>query len=594
MNAAFLLLAGFAACAPNLTRSGEVSDHPGCDGEQDTGAPSPDTGEDDGREREREDGEAYDGSTGGNGGDDGEDDCEDEPAVEGDPLASLGACGRLVYAPYRPRDRELRGDILPDFSFAGFERGGVALPEVEAVVTVSPGSGDDTDRIQDAIDEVSARSPDADGYRGAVLLEAGTYQCQGYLRIDTSGVVLRGDGQGEDGTTIVATGDEQYALIEVVGERGPERIDDEVEITDNYVPVGAVGFTVEDASGLSVGDPVAVVRTPNGAWIEALGMDAYGWDADSYEVEHERTITAIDGDRITIDIPLVDSLAQEHGGGELVLLDTGERIHHVGVEDLRLDSEYDHDEDEDHGWTGVLLEDAEDSWVQRVTVEHFGGEAVSVAGSSRFITVQDAAMIDPISEITGGRRYAFEVDDGMGVLFQRCYASEGRHNFVAGSRVTGPNVWLDSLAEDSHADDGPHHRWATGLLFDNIDTTQLRVQNRADSGSGHGWAGAQVMFWNGEVSEEFVSDAPPGSMNWVVGVEGPEGDGQWVPEEPAGMQESLGDPVQPRSLYLQQLADRLGDAAVERITTDAQREGTIWDELAGWAGDGPPPSRSGR
>jgi hypothetical protein len=585
-----LLLLALGACAPGCVKRGGPSDRPTCDGE-DSGSRLGDTSEDPDStdDREREDGEPYDGSSGGNGGDG---DCEDEAALEGDPLAALGDCGRLVYAPYTPRGRSEALDTLPDFSFAGFERGGVSLPEVEAVVTVSPGSGDDTDRIQAAIDTVSARSPDADGYRGAVLLEAGTYQCRDSLRIETSGVVLRGEGQGEDGTVLVATDDEQYALIEIVGERGPSRISDEVEITDDYVPVGAVSFEVEDASGFAVGDPVAVVRTPNDAWVEDLGMDAYDWDPDSYEIEHERTIIAIDGDRITLDIPLVDSLAGEHGGGELVLLDAGERVHHVGVEDLRLDSEYDHDEDEEHGWTGVLLQDAEDCWVQRITVEHFGGEAVSVDGASRFITVQDAAMIDLVSPISGGNRYPFEVSEGLGVLFQRCYARDGRHSFVTGSRVAGPNVWLDCLAEDAHADDGPHHRWATGLLFDNIDTTQLRVQNRADSGSGHGWAGAQVMFWNSVVSDEFVSDAPQGAMNWVVGVVGPEGDGQWVPDEPPGLQESLGEPVLPRSLYLQQLADRLGDVAVEAITSEAQRDGTLWDELADWAGDGPPSARS--
>ncbi len=578
---ALLLLGG--GCPPALQDAPRGDDHPdqGDSDRDDTASPSDD-------DREREDGEPYDGSSGGNGGDD-EDDCEDEPAVEGDPLAAIGACGRLVYAPYTPRDRDEALDTLPDFSFAGFEGGGVALPHVDTVVTVSPGSGDDTDRIQDAIDEVSSRSPDADGYRGAVLLTAGDYQCDEPLSIDTSGVVLRGEGQGEDGSVILATGDDTYALIEIVGEAGPARIGAEVEITDAYVPVGAVSFTVEDASDFSVGDPVAVLRTPNQAWVRDLGMDDYGWEPDSYEIEHERSVVAIDGDRVTIDIPMVDSLAEEHGGGALVRLDAGQRVHHVGIEDLRLDSEYDHDQDEDHGWTGVLFAHAEDCWVQRITIEHVGSEAVSVTEHSRFITVQDTAMLDPVSPLEGGNRYFFEVDEGLGVLFQRCFARDARHAFVAGSRVTGPNVWLDCLAEDSNNDDGPHHRWATGLLFDNIDTTQLRVQNRADSGSGHGWSGAQVMFWNGAVSEDFVSDAPPGSMNWVAGLVGTEGDGQWVPGEPPGIQESLDEPVLPRSLYLQQLADRLGDGAVEGITTAAQRGGTIHDELADWAGDGPPP-----
>ncbi len=529
---------------------------------------------------------------GGSGGD--ETDCEDEAAVEGDPLAALGVCGRLVYAPYAARDEDDAINLLPDFSYAGYKQGGVALPEVDVIVTVSPGSGDDRARIQDAIDTVSGRTPDSDGFRGAVLLTAGEYQCKTPIEIKTSGVVLRGEGQGEDGTVIVATGDEQYALIEVVGGGGPQQVGSMVSITDTDVPVGARSFSVSDTSDFSIGDPVAVVRTPNDDWIEALGMDAYDWDPDSYEIEHERTIMDIDeGDGvITIDIPLVDALTRKHGGGSLVRLDEGERIRQVGVEDLRLDSRYSGSSDEDHGWTGVLLEDVEDAWVRRITVEHFGSQAVRVDGSSRFITVEDVAMFDLISPVEGGNRYLFEVNKGMGVLFQRCYARDGRHNFVAGSRVTGPNVWLDCLAEDSSSDDGPHHRWATGLLFDNTHSTQLRVQNRADSGSGHGWSGAQVMFWNAEVTEEFVSDAPSGAMNWVVGVVGPEGDGQWASQEPPGIQESLGEPVYPRSLYLQQLADRLGDSAVEQVTTSAQRSGTIWEDLADWAGEGPPSHRS--
>ena len=75
-------------------------------------------------------------------------------------------------------------------------------------------------------------------------------------------------------------------------------------------------------------------------------------------------------------------------------------------------------------------------------------------------------------------------------------------------------------------------------------------------------------------------------MNWAVGVKGDEGDGQWVPGEPPGLQESLGANVSPRSLYLQQLRDRLGPEAVVTVTLPAQREGTVWDALSDWAGEG--------
>jgi len=49
--------------------------------------------------------------------------------------------------------------------------------------------------------------------------------------------------------------------------------------------------------------------------------------------------------------------------------------------------------------------------------------------------------------------------------------------------------------------------------------------------------------------------------------------------------QSVGHVVSPRSLYLQQLQDRLGQQAVINITTAAQRQGRIWDVLAARAGE---------
>jgi hypothetical protein len=55
------------------------------------------------------------------------------------------------------------GDRVPDFSFAGYRGGGVALPRVSAVVHLSPSQGDDTRRIQAALDAVGRRPLDARG-----------------------------------------------------------------------------------------------------------------------------------------------------------------------------------------------------------------------------------------------------------------------------------------------------------------------------------------------------------------------------------------------------------------------------------------------
>jgi len=98
------------------------------------------------------------------------------------------------------RSVDSRGDRIMDFSHAGYKGGGVALPNAPVRVTLSPvSSGDDTSRIQAAINQVAGMAPDAQGIRGAVRLNPGTYRLSGTLTIGTSGVVLRGSGSGSGG-----------------------------------------------------------------------------------------------------------------------------------------------------------------------------------------------------------------------------------------------------------------------------------------------------------------------------------------------------------------------------------------------------------
>src|SRR5438132_10914602 len=98
------------------------------------------------------------------------------------------------------------GDRIMDFSFAGYMGGGVALPDVPVKITLKPSGGDDdSDAIQKAIDQVEAM-PLKDGFRGAVLLDAGNFNCSSTITIQASGVVLRGSGSGTGGTTIKMIG----------------------------------------------------------------------------------------------------------------------------------------------------------------------------------------------------------------------------------------------------------------------------------------------------------------------------------------------------------------------------------------------------
>ena len=490
----------------------------------------------------------------------------------------------LSYTPFAMEGQTDAVNIIPDFSHAGYKGGGVALPEVPVVITLSPSGGDnDTQAIQAAIDEVEAMEPDSNGFRGAVLLLSGCYEVD-QLFIEESGVVLRGEGQGLDGTVLHANLPVQHDFITIRGTgSGFDRISStRQDITTPYVPLGAYSFEIEDASAYAVGDTIALRRTPNPFWIEDIGMEEIGWTTSSYSIFHERVITGINGNTLTINIPIVDVIEEQYGGGEIYKASVPGRIRQCGVENLRIRSYYapDNPYDEDHAWIGVKLERVTDSWVKNVTGQFLGYGTVSITSESNFNTIQDCACIDPRSEISGGRRYAFNIGDGLGNLFQRNYTMQGRHDFVTGSRVTGPNVFLDNYSTETFSDIGPHHRWATGLLFDNVRGGAIRVQNRGTSGSGHGWAGNTTMFWNVlSYTEEVKVESPPGGKNWGIGCRGLEqsGDGYW---------EHWNNPVLPRSLYLQQLEDRLGTEAVENITTPAQRNGDLYAMLENWAGGG--------
>ncbi len=482
-------------------------------------------------------------------------------------LIYTGPGGRLAYRPYT---RE--GDVLPDFSNCGFGGGGVAIPDVAVRLSMAPvrGSKDERARIQAAIDEVSRAPADARGWRGAVLLKRGRYAVDGSLRLHTSGVVLRGEGAGEDGTVLVATRRAAHTLIVIQGGGGAVRVGPRVEVANPYVPVGARGLELAAVPPFRAGDTVAVHRPGTEAWIRALGMDriprkenTVQWAAADYHFQFERVVTAVQGRRILFDAPLVNALQREYGGGAVQAWQFTERIRQTGVEYLRGESVYRSPEDEEHGWVFIAINHAQHAWVRGVTSRYFGYACVQVGRQTRWVTVQDCACLDPMSLTTGGRKYSFGLNGQLG-LCQRCRTRGGRHDYVQSSRVPGPNVFLDSRADQAKSDSGPHHRWAMGTLFDNIVVNghELNVQDRGNSGSGHGWSGAQMVFWNCQ-AKRIICQQPPTAQNFAIGCRGERSPG-WHPR-PAGWWESHGHPVRPASLYLRQLADRLGAQALRNM-----------------------------
>ena len=511
-----------------------------------------------------------------------------------------GPAGRLVYVP------DDQGNTIHDASHAGYRGGGVAIPTVPARETIWPVVGDNSAHIQAAIDRVSARPLDAGGFRGAVLLRAGYYRITAPLTIRASGVVLRGEGMGDTGTILIGTGTgrsaggpgaggpggaPQGALVVIGGASSvTPRNEAARAVTDDYVPVGSRTLRVMSARGLKPGDTVIVRRIGNQEWIDAVGMNgaspASRWRP--FNIEWDRQVTAVEGDTVTIDAPITCAIERRWGGGEVIASEDPGRIADVGVENLRGVSEFDptrrtteygnmdrpnyvaeeYYADEDHYRDFVIFTNAKNGWVRNATAMHFVNSMVGTQRGTRGITVQDCVSREPISRRMGARRFTFALR-GQLTLVQRCQSDKGRHSFMTGQPTGSGNVFLDCTATAPFSSSEPHEQWATGSLYDNV---RAPLTARFWKDINIGWAGANTVFWNCEGS--FLVQKPPTAQNYSFGHLGVNAVVFNIPlQDPTkenGHLESLDRHVAPRSLYLTQLRERLGDAAARQIATAAQ------------------------
>ena len=493
-----------------------------------------------------------------------------------------------------------QGNTIIDSSHAGYGGGGVAIPTVPVRETIWPVAGDNTENIQAAINKVATRPLDAGGFRGAVLLKGGYYRMATPVKIEASGVVLRGEGMSDTGTILIGTGTgrtgnagggNQGTLVMVGGASGVTLREESKQIvTEDYVPVGARKFKVASARTFRPGDTVIVRRIGNQDWIDAVGMNgpdnASRWRP--FNVEWDRVVVEVQGDFITVDAPITCAIEKRWGGGEVLKYEEGGRIEKVGVENLRAISEFDptrrtreygnmdrpnyvaeeYYNDENHYRNFVIFDNTKHGWVRNTTALHFVYSMVGTSRGAKWVTVQDCVSRAPVSQRAGARRFTFALR-GQLALVQRCLSDEGRHSFMSGQPTSSANVFLDCKATTPFSSSEPHEQWATGNLYDNI---QAPLTARFWKNINIGWAGANTVFWNCEGS--FLVQKPPTAQNFSFGHLGVNAVVFNIPlQDPTkenGHIESLDKHVMPRSLYLTQLRERLGDAAVRQVAAASQ------------------------
>lgn len=499
-----------------------------------------------------------------------------------------GKDGKLVYKTTE------KGDRIMDFSHAGYLGGGVAIPEVPVKITINPSTkgADQSDEIQTAVDSISKMKPE-NGFRGAVLLAAGRFVCSKPITIGKNGVVIRGSGSEMNGTTIRMMGNRHAAFIVGFQRKNNAGKGDDLDnekdtdvkkvpaefrtyMTDSYVGSGTNVFHVADAKGFLVGDRIRIDRPVTAVWISFMQMNKMtrdgkksSWVSDGTIISQYREISHIAGNKITIKVPLADSFDSKFvnpPGVKVSKVPLLASVSQVGIENLHVQCSPLEIAYSKAPYSGVELFGS-NCWIRNIFFEETMN-TINIAGNNN--TIQHIKVFHTYPNLGASKPADFSFG-GTQNLVDRCEAIGGNTYFVwTSARNPGPNVVLNSTFKGHGSRLQPHQRWSTSILTDNCTILDggIDFMNRGIAGSGHGWTMGWGVAWNC-IAKNYIIQNAPGIKNWAIGCIGE----NWkipalfstAPVMPDGEFDSPGKPVWPQSLYLAQLAERLGSESLKNI-----------------------------
>ncbi|KAF9968037.1 hypothetical protein BGZ70_007049 [Mortierella alpina] len=468
------------------------------------------------------------------------------PSNPADPESSLG------YIAYNHH-----GDRIMDFSMAGWNEGNTDLPDplldVPVLERLEPrpeadsdaDKGDDTQRIQQAIYrtvKITRASVNASTVvpTGALVLARGVYRIKKPLKISGSGLLFRGDSKG--GSRIVChwgPNDFRYA-VKVEGKDDEILDSTRIPIVADYSPVGSFFLNLDPAylqdSDLDVGDHVIVRRVGNDRWIESIGMDDFNSEKEgvrpwkTMQARMYRTIRSLNRETgiVQMDAPLSISVERQFGGGWITQYND-RKIRALGIQyldmvfpqnigrtsDDMLDEEGRGSEDyrfssEIFSNYALRLDNVCHMYLSHITTAFFHN-FVSVGSVAHHLTMDSIVHSYPDEMYSG--QSAFQLS-GQLMLIKNSVSQGSFHYFVPISHVMGPNVihrvqavnvgkpFQPMPLDFAPGDVGPHMKFCTGLLFDQVVTDgTIQIVNRGDMGSGQGLSGANSVIWNSRARE---------------------------------------------------------------------------------------------
>ncbi len=489
------------------------------------------------------------------------------------------------------------GDVLHDFSYAGYRNGQEPpsfSPELHHLDVVRyfgadpNGVMDSTPAIQEAIDTA------AELKGGKVFLPEGTYRCEGPLCIQTSHILLSGDGPektrlmftGRD-ADLVAGGTMQQILFE--GEEWPST---KLPLTED-VPAFSTTVFVDAPSTLKPGDDIVIGWYITEGFVREHEMVGV-WQAfnDQWQPFFQRTVVSVKGTgplgQITLDVPLRYPV-KVRDGASLILIP--HYLEGCGLQDLSISDAH----PEGKKWSDVRFSiagmyRAKDGWIRNVTSFASGADGDYHLQNNGFrienckrITLDRCSLANPQNRGPVGGGYLFELAASSEILLKDCNGVNGRHNFIQNwgfgtsgcvflrCYSSGSRTFPDQKSDPNHkgwtACSEFHHSLAMACLVDLcvLDDGWL-AGNRGGWSKGAGHTSTGCVFWNcsgkGTLSSwQYGSGYVVGSRDLTIisTISEKVANNLNVGTAPEDIVqgEELGGLLQPASLYEDQLARRI-------------------------------------
>jgi hypothetical protein len=483
-------------------------------------------------------------------------------------------------------------EILTDYSYAGYEHGEKAIPDVQGPVFKVTDYGaiaDDAISDEDAIRKAVAAAEEAGG--GVVLFPAGKFLIfadrftAASIRIGKSGVVIRGAGSGKGGTVIRAihSGYRVGPYPVPKGTKDGEGRDDWAKIPYIFIfeqlelgkkeagksaaVIGAVkrgSFTVpvKSTESFKAGDWVVLKAgttkldtelmaglQPDPTWTRII--------KDGSSISELHQVKEIQGESLILKEPVLVNLGADFEAKIFPVT----LIEQVGVEDMALQGgwrgAFVHHRSalDDEGWDGIQFKGVANGWVRRC----------SFLNVNTGVYLRDSVLCSVLENRFVGNMGHYDVAIRSNCSFNMMGLTEetssAQHGASSGNRSAGTVVWRWRMSKTSTVDSHGNGPYAT--LIDRVDGgTMTRSGGPAPSFPNHlRW----MVFWNFFYDSD--DEQPINFWNYVKGKEakfvkplfvGLHGKPVTLKEDSVEANECPGAPVTPESLYEAQLALRLG------------------------------------